>query len=67
MDMDTVTDTAIKDMVMDMDIAMVLADTEVMDGKSFKLFSNKWIYIFLRSEKTYFYTKNKTIALCNNI
>ena len=41
MDMDTVTDTAIKDMVMDTDIAMVMADTEVMDGKSFKLFFNK--------------------------
>ena len=69
MDMDTVTDTAIKDIVMVMadTEVMVMADTEVMDGKSFKLLFNKWIYIFLRSEKTYFYTKNKTIALCNNI
>ena len=40
-----VTDTAIKDMVMDKamdtDIVMVMADTEVMDGKSFKLLFNK--------------------------
>ena len=54
MDMDTVTDTAIKDMVMDTDIAMVMADTEVMDGKSFKLFFNKWIYIFFTIWKNLF-------------
>ena len=54
MDMDTVTDTAIKDMVMDTDIVMVMADTEVMDGKSFKLLFNKWIYIFFTIWKNLF-------------
>ena len=56
MDMDTVTDTdmAIKDMVMDTDIVMVMADTEVMDGKSFKLLFNKWNYIFFTIWKNLF-------------
>ena len=48
MDMDTVTDMAIKDMV------MVMADTEVMDGKSFKLLFNKWNYIFFTIWKNLF-------------
>ena len=54
MDMDTVTDMAIKDMVMDTDIVMVMADTEVMDGKSFKLLFNKWNYIFFTIWKNLF-------------
>ena len=52
----------VMDQAMDTDLVMVMADTEVMDGKASNYF-NKWIYIFLRFEKNFFYTKNK--ALCN--